>query len=217
MNVEKIKRYIPHFILFNYEKFRIRQRNSPKNLESIFADWLAQGKPVPPPHIVKQKVVENFKVKFNLDTLVETGTFLGDMVYSQRKNFKKIISIELDETFSKDAQKKFKVYSNVEIIQGDSGKVLKQIVNKLDRPCLFWLDGHYSAGFTAKGELETPILAELEAILNNDFPHVVLIDDARCFAGNNDYPTIGFLEKYLLDIKKGYKVDVVDDVIRFYP
>ena len=217
MNVEKIKRYIPHFLLFKYEKFRIRQRNSPKNTERIYAQWLSGGKQIPPPHIVKQKAIESFKERFNLNTLVETGTFLGDMAYSQRNNFKRIISIELDEVYFKDAREKFKDCNNIEIIHGDSGKVLKQIINKQDEPCLFWLDGHYSAGFTAKGELETPILAELETILNNDFQHVVLIDDARCFTGKNDYPAIGFLEKYMLDMKKGYEVDIIDDIIRFYP
>ncbi len=82
---------------------------------------------------------------------------------------------------------------------------------------MFWLDGHYSAGFTAKGELETPILAELETILQNNLNHIILIDDARCFTGNNDYPTKEYLKTYVLGKQKNYKMDVIDDIIRFYP
>ena len=109
---EKIKKHIPHWVLFNFEKLRIKQRNSQKKQEKIYNKWIRQGKPVPPPHIVKQKVIEEFKKKFDIKTLIETGTFLGDMVYSQKSNFQKIISIELDCTFAGDASNKFKKYEN---------------------------------------------------------------------------------------------------------
>ena len=39
-----------------------------------------------------------------------------------------------------------------------------ELVRQLDGPALFWLDGHYSGGDTAKGELDTPVSAELESI-----------------------------------------------------
>ena len=214
---EKIKKYIPHWLLFNFEKIRIKQRNSVKKREKIFKRWIHQGKPVPPPHVVKQKVVEEYKKKFEIDTLIETGTFLGDMVYSQKNNFRKIISIELDDTFFKDASNKFKKYKHIEIIKGDSSKILKGLINNIEKRCLFWLDGHYSAGFTAKGELETPILAELETIMQNNVDHIILIDDARCFTGTNDYPTKEYLHTYVLEKRKNYKMEIMDDIIRFYP
>ena len=37
----------------------------------------------------------------------------------------------------------------ISIIQGDSGKILNSITNKLKKPAIFWLDGHYSSGITA--------------------------------------------------------------------
>ena len=45
-----------------------------------------------------------------------------------------------------------------EILQGDSTDVLPEVVEKMDEPTLFWLDGHYSGGITASGEQETPIV-----------------------------------------------------------
>lgn len=196
---------------------RIRQRNSKRNLEKDYNNWKAKGMPLPPPHVVKQNVVKEYKEKFGLKTLVETGTFLGDMVFSQKENFDKLISIELDNKLYKDARNKLKKYKKIEIIQGDSGKILDRICSNLNEPCLFWLDGHFSAGYTAKGESGTPIIAEIKAILRDDLNHIILIDDARCFTGQNDYPTLDFLKDFLFNRRKAYKMDVVDDIIRFYP
>ena len=58
------------------------------------------------------------------------------------------------------------------------------------RAC-FWLDGHYSGPGTARGSVVTPILRELEIIAPrykaaND---LILIDDARLFDVNDDYPS----------------------------
>ena len=55
---------------------------------------------------------------------------------------------------------------NVELLHGDSGTELGNVMNKINQPALFWLDGHYSAGVTAKGDKDTPIYEELVCILN---------------------------------------------------
>jgi len=38
------------------------------------------GKPIPPPHIIKQKIIRTYAKTFKINILVETGTYLGDMV-----------------------------------------------------------------------------------------------------------------------------------------
>ena len=87
----------------------------------------------------------------------------------------------------------------------------------MNEPCLFWLDGHYSEGITAKGQLNTPILAELNHILNHSIKdHVILIDDARCFNGLDDYPTIDELKKIIVDKKPALQFSVADDIIRIH-
>ena len=106
--------------------------------------------------------------------------------------------------------------SNVDIIQGDSGKVFPAILPQIEEPCLFWLDGHYSAGITAKGQLETPIIEELQAIFNHPEKtnHVILIDDARCFTGENDYPELSELKELVAKNLPNHIWEVKDDIIR---
>ena len=178
-------------------------------------DWKKTGCPTPPPHIVKQNAIAEYQQKYGFSTLVETGTFMGDMVEAQKRRFKKIISIELGVYYFTKAQKRFKNDKNVFLVQGDSGKMLSKIVEELERPSIFWLDGHYSGGKTVKGDKECPIFEELDAIFNQKkFDHVLLIDDARCFRGNNDYPTIQELTEYIKSKNEKYQVEVKHDIIR---
>lgn len=187
-----------------------------KNAE--FENWLAHGKPIPTPHFVKEEAVRYYAEKYALNTLVETGTYLGDMIFAMKDIFKKIVSIELSSELYLQAKSKFWKMFNVEIIQGDSGKVFPAILPQIEEPCLFWLDGHYSAGITAKGQLETPILEELQAIFNHPQKenYVILIDDARCFTGENDYPELTELKELVAKNLPNHVWEVKDDIIRIY-
>jgi hypothetical protein len=120
----------------------------------------------------------------------------------------------LDVTLANEASKRFKNRKKVKILQGDSGQVLHTIIPQLNGPAVFWLDGHYSAGVTAKGEKECPILEELSAIFISGFHHVLLIDDAHCFVGENDYPTLQELSDFILIQHPEAKIEVKDNIIR---
>jgi molybdopterin converting factor small subunit len=147
---------------------------------------------------------------------IETGTYLGDTVEALKTKFKKVISIELGMDLYINAKERFLNDKNIEIFQGDSGKVLPQIVLGLKDPAIFWLDGHYSAGITAKGDKICPILEELDAIFDNSkLNHILLIDDARDFVGEGDYPTIERLTDYIKSKNERYKVQVKHDIIRY--
>src|SRR5829696_283483 len=127
--------------------------------------WEKQGRPSPPPHIVKEDLIRDYAGTFNTNVLIETGTYLGDMVYAMRKLFSRIISFELDKILAEQAQKRFAGEPHITIVQGDSGRLLGDHIKTINEPCLFWLDGHYSGGITAKGTLITPIKNELTHIL----------------------------------------------------
>jgi hypothetical protein len=186
------------------------------NQETQYKNWEKNGKPVPPPHLVKQKIISGYQKKFGIDVLIETGTFLGDMIEAQKNNFKKIYSIELSDMLYKKAGKRFRDSENVTLVLGDSGKKLPEILSQLNEPAIFWLDGHYSAGDTAKGDTECPIYEELDAILlKTHQKHIILIDDARCFDGTGDYPTIKSIENYIMTRQPDYKIEVEYDVMRF--
>ncbi len=181
--------------------------------------WLVgnkEGKGMP--HLAKRKILRQYAKQFQTPTLVETGTYLGEMVQSMKNVFQKTYSIELQPNLARKAQQRFSKDLRVEIIQGDSSGVLPELLKKIQTPVLFWLDGHYSGGVTAKGNKETPIIGELVAIFDNrTTKDVILIDDARLFIGKNDYPTI----EQVMDLVKArrpemnFKVD--KEIICIYP
>lgn len=175
--------------------------------------WIDSGKPLPPVHAVKQQRIEKFKKKYNINVLVETGTYLGDMIWAQRKNFEEIYSIELSNMFADLAKKRFKKYPYITIIEGDSGEVLKSLINEIDEKAIFWLDGHYSGGNTACANKECPVYEELESILKTDIEHVLLIDDARCFVGKDSYPTKESLSIFILQRFPNSSIEVEYDCI----
>ena len=53
--------------------------------------WEKQGRPSPPPHIIKEELIRDYAKTFNTQILIETGTYLGDMVHAMKKSFSHII------------------------------------------------------------------------------------------------------------------------------
>ena len=214
-----IKIFIPNSIIEAREKKRVEEQIKTNQIEwrkNQYDAWIKIGSPVPPPHEVKQMTIAEFQGKYGHSILVETGTYMGDMVEAQKRIFDRVYSIELGQELFENATKRFKYDSHISIFQGDSGKVLVDIIKLIDKPAIFWLDGHYSSGITAKAEKECPILEELDSIFNGKkLDHVILIDDARCFVGENDYPTIDYLRSYILNKDSKYRMEIKNDVICF--
>lgn len=180
-----------------------------------YLSWLKNGKQGAPPHGVKVATVKKYAQRFNLSIMVETGTYLGHMIMATKRSFRTIYSIELSPDLYHKASARFRTCANVSILQGDSGEVIPVVLERIHKPCLFWLDGHYSGPGTARGVCDTPIERELISIFTHSLgpKHVLLIDDARCFTGENGYPTLS----HILSMAKshGYdKAEVKDDIIR---
>ena len=178
--------------------------------------WKRDNCPVPPPQAYKHAEIRNYAQRYGLRVLVETGTFRGDTLFATRNDFDRLYSIELGEKLYLQAQKRFKSYPNVTILQGDSAKVLPSVLKELSGPALFWLDGHYSGGITADSAEKPPIEAELEAILAHDNKkHVILIDDARLFEGQPEgYPSISATREFILQRHPAASFDLAHDIIR---
>lgn len=199
-----------------YREYR-RWRRKKKQITAI-AEWKAQGRPVPPPHIIKEMTLRTFARRYRLGILVETGTKFGDMLLGVADNFERIYSIELSADFVARARRRFAHCRHIELIEGDSGKEIKFLLPRIDRPALFFLDSHFSGAETAMGQTETPILLELEHILASPDPgHVILIDDARYFGMNPDYPTLPQLMDFVRARRAGVEIRVHDDIIRITP
>src|SRR5262249_15383471 len=146
--------------------------------------------------------IREYAERFRLSTMVETGTYLGDMDFAMRSVFSRIVTLELSKDLHAAAKERFAAIPHIECLQGDSAVLLPALITDIDHPCLFWLDAHYSAGITARAEAETPISAELETVLNHPVKgHIVLIDDARCFDGTHDYPHLADLEREVVKMR----------------
>jgi hypothetical protein len=180
--------------------------------------WEKNGRPVPPPHVIKQQKLLDVAGRYDLRILVETGTCYGDMVEAMKGNFRRIYSIELSRELYAFAQKRFQGEPSIDIIHGDSGVELGNLVRRLTEPALFWLDGHYSAGSTAKGAKDTPIYEELSHIYNSHRTgDVVLIDDARYFGMDPSYPSIAEINDLIKAMRPDVKIEIEGDTISVTP
>ena len=199
----------PLYAAFNFLRQGIRGRR-------IIRRWRSEGCPIPPPPQVKHRTIAEYAKRFQLDVLVETGTFYGDTLAATKRHFAELYSIELSPGLHSQAVKRFTGESSVHLLLGDSGKILREILPRMTRTPLFWLDAHFSGGQTARGSLDTPVVEELEAILASCPNSVVLIDDARLFDGTNSYPTIGALRRQLMTWAPHWVLEVKDDIIRLH-
>jgi hypothetical protein len=196
----------------NKEKKRIAEEN-----KLLIAQWEKNGRPSPPPQLYKRLVIKKYADQYGIKVFLETGTYLGETLDYCRSIFSKLISIELDVKLFEKAKIKFADEKKITLYQGDSGEVIEKVLTDITEPCLFWLDGHYSEGFTAKGDLNTPIVNELNHIFEHGIDdHVILIDDARCFVGKDDYPSLESLEAFIKSKKPDLKFSVNDDIIRLH-
>jgi len=140
------------------------------------------------------------------------------MVDAMKKNFDRIYSIELSNELYENAKNRFKGEEHIELIHGDSGIELNNIMDRINQPALFWLDGHYSGGVTARGDKDTPIYEELKHIINApDNGHVIIIDDARFFGRQRAYPSIEELSDFIRSKRPDANIVIQDDSIRITP
>ena len=204
--IKKIKRKIVRNILFIKISFFIQRIKSKNNAEKNY-------------RFHKMEKILAAQMFFNINILIETGTYLGEAINFLKNNFLKIYSIELSSVLADEASDKFKKYDHIKIINGDSGLVLLDVLKKETDKKLFWLDAHYSGGITAFSNnfKDTPIVKELELIFNNWVSgSVVLIDDARMFNGSNNYPDISFLQNFVLERRSELNVLIDRDIIHIF-
>jgi hypothetical protein len=132
------------------------------------------------------EILDKLKLKSDFfEILVETGTHYGETIKNLKNEFKEIHSIELSEKLYKMCLNIFKYDININLYHGDSSKIIPEIIKNIEHNTVFWLDGHYSGGETARGEVDCPLLQEIESI-SNDFNNqcLIIIDDFRLFGTN---------------------------------
>ncbi len=179
--------------------------------------WKIKGMPIPGHGKYKWLKIKESSKRNKIKTLVETGTAGGGTAMEMSKYFNKIFTIELEPTLYHQGRAFLQEKKNVTCIEGDSSLVLKKLLEKINEPALFWLDAHYSGEGTAKAEIETPVIKELLTIFERkNKKDVILIDDARCFDGTHDYPTIEQI-KTLVGKQNTFSFKVERDIIFIEP
>lgn len=148
--------------------------------------WSKRAFTMPAPKQVKWEVL----TRYGGDGLwVETGTYQGETAQFLADNCRQVISIEPSEFYFNYAQKNLKHINNIKLINGTSEEILDQLLRTTrltDYDTLsFWLDGHFSGGFTYFSGNNTPIQHELNVIKkylgHEKYKIQILIDDVRSF------------------------------------
>lgn len=187
------------------------------NLASTTKKWVKHGCLVPAPPIIKINQILSGIKEHKIENFVETGTFYGDTLEMVARTGIKCQSIELSEELFNFCVNRLKGYKNVKIINDDSAKAIPAVLEGLGEPTFFWLDGHYSGSGTAMGEKKSPVSEEILAIMEHHIKsHVIYIDDARLFNGEEDYPV---LADFLASLNKypDYQYTIACDAIRIVP
>jgi hypothetical protein len=137
------------------------------------------------PILTADDVINQSSFKTNI--FVETGSCHGDAIASVANIFDTIYSIELSYDLYMHCVNRFKDQSHIKLINGASEDKLLELCPRLDKPVFFWLDAHWSGGFTARGAVDVPLLDELRIIVNNCKPKcIIAIDDVRLFGTNRN-------------------------------
>ena len=164
----------------------------------------------------KRAEIKKWQAITGYKLFVETGTFLGETTLAMSGIFEHCWTVEIDKSLYEQAVRTFDGRKNITALLGDSETRIVEILNDIDAPAVFWLDGHYSRSTTGRGAADTAIVAELTRIFEHPIKeHVILIDDARDFLGINGYPTIKALHRFVR-AHSPYRMRVSNDIIRLY-
>lgn len=163
-------------------------------------------------HTIPLYLVDRLVAAYSLQVFVESGTYLGFTVEHVLDKFEEVYTIELDSKLHEQASAKFEAHQHVHCIRGDSGEKLADTLRLMrGRRALVWLDAHWSAGVTARGNKDTAIVAELNALCYApQLDHVLMIDDLADFTGQNGYPTVSELRQRIREINPMYSIHVLD-------
>ncbi len=93
----------------------------------------------------------------------------------------KLNTIEIEPEFNYTAKNKYKG-NKITFHLGDSSIKLIDICKSITDNVVFFLDGHWSAGDTCRGNKDCPLFEELTAIMENvNTKAIIIIDDCRLF------------------------------------
>ena len=133
-------------------------------------------------------LILKLKSEFTLNDFIETGTYYGNTAVEAASHFNRVVTIENSETIYEKAKRKHGQTQNIDFRLGDSRAILREIVPKLDKPVIFWLDGHWCGGETYGNHDQCRLIEEIRIINDSRHTHFLFIDDARLFLSSPPLP-----------------------------
>jgi hypothetical protein len=134
----------------------------------------------------EEKIKNKYK-SISFDTFIETGTHYGSTIFSLYPFFKELHTIELSENFYNICKQRSidQNIKNIVFHLGSSDILIRNLCENIKKPLIFFLDSHWSKDNTAKGDVEVPLLNELESIKKRNENDILIIDDLRLFGTKN--------------------------------
>ena len=141
------------------------------------------------------------KYKLNNKIFFETGTHKGESVQlALDLGYEKVLSVELLFQYHNECYYLFIDEPKVKLFFGHSNDKMEEMLELVDSPALFWLDGHVD------GVSADCLWNELEYIKNHPIKtHTIIVDDIPLYFGDGSE-----VKKKILEINPNYKFIVED-------
>ncbi len=176
--------------------------------------WRTEGYFSPVPYFTRRAQLLQVGKHIGAEVAVETGTYRGDTTAFLARHFRETHTIEVVPALADLARDRFTNQPSITVWDGDSSDVLRSLLPQLKGATLFYLDGHDSGGVTGKGLKACPVHEELEIIYGSGKNRIsVVIDDARLFGTDPDYPTISEVRQWMERLRPVAIVRVEHDAI----
>lgn len=121
------------------------------------------------------------KRQYHINTVVETGTFIGASAFTFGLLFDDVHTIELSTEYFQIAGNFLKDSSNIHQYLGSSEQILRNILPSLaNEPVLFYLDAHWNEFW--------PLLGEIEEISKTHRDNCVIVIDDFKVPGRPEIP-----------------------------
>jgi len=126
-----------------------------------------------------------------IQTCIETGSGRGDQLIILAECFENVTGVELNDHNFACCCDKLRHYPCVEILRGDSSKVLDDLCDEwIEEPVFFFLDAHYCEIEEWQDHplerSEFPLWKELQLIKDRDQNDIVAVDDVHTFGRVRD-------------------------------
>jgi hypothetical protein len=155
-------------------------------------------------HAFLLELHEDYK-KFKV--FIESGTYRGGTIFGMEKYFEKLYTVEISKNHYDETKSIYERgcegVPKINFYLGDSSIIFRELLPSIDEKAIFFLDCHWSAGDTGRGEKDCPLIEEIKCI-NKLFRNeaIIIIDDYSLFGKKLDQDWTDITKDKILDILK---------------